>query len=537
LAFDRAAGHYRSCLELLEPGSPEESALRSKLGETLVNSGRSVDAAREFEAAALQAAGKAKVELERRAAFHYAASGHIKAGDAIYERVLARVGLKPATSQRSLLLSIALSSLRLRLQGARFRERNPETVPQIIFDRFDAAWSVAVPMSLTNAAQAMNFGLLSLLIAMKAGDPIRFVYGLGYCYVLTLQGGEARRRAAALIEIGRAIVARQQDPTLDGVFAYSQAGVSYVQGHWKETLRLLDQAEEAFATRARGAYFYLAQIHTLQFYALWPMGEYAELARRSGPFLEEAEQLGDLFFAANIRSFSQPLVHLMADRPDLAPTSVVSGLKELPGYQLQNAMAALIYAWIALYEGKAAGNLDYVEEQWKLMRTHRIDSFDNMKAACHDFRLRTALAAAQSKHSSLKEKKRAMKIARDSYRQLEKHQHPWSKASMTIGKAAFEVVRGNRESAARTFLAGAAQFEDLDMLGHAWSARRRAGELSADDSGQELIELADRWFRSQSIACPKRFAAMVVGGYADHDLSEEGSDTCRKSPANPPKIR
>jgi len=47
----------------------------------------SVEAAREFESAALYALDKTKVELERQAAFHYSGSGYIREGNAIFERV------------------------------------------------------------------------------------------------------------------------------------------------------------------------------------------------------------------------------------------------------------------------------------------------------------------------------------------------------------------------------------------------------------------------------------------------------------------
>jgi eukaryotic-like serine/threonine-protein kinase len=520
LAFDRAASHYRSCLELLEPNPEQKSALRAKLGDALVNSGRGVDAAREFEAAAHHAPGKTKIELERRAAFHYAGSGYILEGNAIFERVLKRVGLRFPTSKLAILFSILSSSFRLRLLGSRFRERDAAKVSPATLARFEAASSVAMPMSMTNTALGMNFGLLALLMAMRSGDPVRFVYGLEFAYVLALQGREPRRRAEALIEIARQIVARHDDPNLKGAFLLTEAGVAYVQAKWKETIRLLDEAENIYANRTRGTYFYVAHTRSLQLYTLWSLGEFAELSSRCAPFLEEAEQVGDLLLSANIRTFSQPLAYLAADRPGAASDSVLAGLRAwpAPGYQLQNALAALILAWIAFYEGKAGRNFDVVEEQWKLMRANHIDSFDNMRATTLDFRCRTALAAANRYSESSTGRAKALRVARECSRILDRQTNPWGRASAKVAQAALEEFEGNTTAAAQTLISAAEVFEDTDMMGYAWSARRRAGQMMGADEGRDLVEAADRWFQSQSILRPERFAAMHVGGFAAREL-------------------
>ena len=520
LAFDRAASHYRACLELLAQGPQQESTLRAKLAEALVNSGRGVDAAREFEAAAHHSPAKTRIELERNAAFHYAASGYILEGNAIFERVLQRVGLSFPTSKRAVLFSILSSSFRLRLMGSRFRERDPSGVPPTLLARFDAASSVAKPMTLTNTALGMNFGLLALLMAMRAGDPVRFVYGLECAYVLALQGPEPRRRAEALIEVARGIVARHDDPNLKGAFLLTEAGVAYVQAEWKECIRLLDEAEYTYVNHTRGTYFHVAQVRSLQLYTLWSMGEFRDLSTRCAPFLEEAEQVGDLFFSANIRTFSLPLAYLAADRPGTASDSVVSGLRAwpAPGYQLQNAMAALILAWIAFYEGKAGRNLDFVEEQWRLIRANHIDSFDNMRATTLDFRCRTALAAANRHNKTSPQRTKALKIARECSRILDRQTNPWGRASARVAQAALQEFEGNVAAAAETFLAAAIVFEEIDMMGYAWSARRRAGQMIGGEEGRNLVEAADRWFESQSILRPERFAAMHVGGFAAYEL-------------------
>jgi eukaryotic-like serine/threonine-protein kinase len=293
-----------------------------------------------------------------------------------------------------------------------------------------------------------------------------------------------------------------------------------VQAKWKESIRLLDEAEDIYANRTRGTYFYVAHTRSLQLYTLWSLGEFAELSSRCAPFLEEAEQVGDLLLSANIRTFSQPLAYLAADRPGAASDSVLSGLRAwpAPGYQLQNALAALILAWIAFYEGKAGRNFDFVEEQCRLIRANHIDSFDNMRATTLDFRCRIALAAANRHSKSSAQQKRALRVARECSRILDRQTNPWGRASARVAQAALEEFDGNIASAAEIFVAAAKLFEDIDMMGYAWSARRRAGQMIGGDEGGAMVEAADRWFQSQSILRPERFAAMHVGGFAAREL-------------------
>ena len=82
-----------------------------------------------------------------------------------------------------------------------------------------------------------------------------------------------------------------------------------------------------------------------------------------------------------------------------------------------------------------------------------------------------------------------------------------------MARAAMLEIEGGSAAAAEELLQSAAQYESLDMMGYAWSVRRRAGELLGADRGRELIAASDGWFQSQFVACPNRLTAMHVGGF------------------------
>ena len=516
LAFDRAAAHYRHTMDLINAGPRRLAAIRVKLGEALVNAGHCLEAAQEFELAAHASPSEQELDLERRAAFHYTSSGRLDEGRLIFRRVLGRVGVGLSNSPRATVASLVWNSLRLRANGAKFRERDTTLIPRRLLDRFDSVWSMAAPMGMLNTAEGMRFGTKALLLALKAGDPERLVLGLQVsAYALALEGENGRRRARALIDKARALIGENKDPRLTAILLFAEAAAEYVQAEWGKCLRLLEEAEEIFETRLRGVHWELASLRTLELYTLHAMGSFRELRARYVPFLREAEELGDLYSSANVETFCEPIVHIVSDEPKLARQTIASGLQrwKASGYHLQNVMAAHASAWLALYEGRAWENLVNVERDWKLLSANNFHRLENIRVAWLDLRFRTALATANSKSNPPDVRKRASQIAVQIQNSLAREKTWWRMASAAVARSAIQAMAGARAAAAHSLLDAATRFEVFDMLGYAWSARRRAGELLGGASGSELVATAEKWFESESVVRADRVAAMHVGGF------------------------
>jgi serine/threonine protein kinase/tetratricopeptide (TPR) repeat protein len=522
LAFDRATSHYRHSMELLKLTPIQEASLRAKLADALVNSGRSVEAASEFERAAEAGPPEKKLELQRRAGFHYAASGRVDRSYEVFGRVLGSVGLRLPSSPRAMLLSLLWNSLRLRMSGTSFRQRG--RISRSLLERFDAIWSIAAPLGMISTAQAMSLGMQSLRLALKAGDPERLVYGLQVAaYGLALEGESGRSRARSLIKVAHDIVEQRQDQRLRGTLLFTEAAVEYVRGEWLTCIDLLDKAEEIFL-RVPGAHWEIASTRTLQLYSLHVLGKFTEVQARSSPFLQEAEELGDLYSCANVETFCAPMaLVILDDQPDRALQCIKSGLQRwtVKGYHLQNAMAAHATSWLAFYEGRAACNLHYVEKQWRQLQAAYFDRLENIRTAWQDLRLRTALAAKASPAMPPADRTRASKIAEAARKALAREQTKWGRATSNVAEAAMAESNGNILAAFEKLLEAAHQFEAMGMMAYASSARRRAGQLVRSEKGEEIVRTADAWFGSQSVARPDRVAAMHVGGFSDLDRKEE----------------
>ena len=131
LAFNHAAGLFQRALDLSTVTGEEPGELRSKLAEALANAGRSAEAAVLYREAAQRAEAANRLELERRAAYYFAASGHIQQGREAFARILAEVGLRLPSSPAEAIRTILWSRLQLMARGLNFTPRPESEVSKI----------------------------------------------------------------------------------------------------------------------------------------------------------------------------------------------------------------------------------------------------------------------------------------------------------------------------------------------------------------------------------------------------------------------
>ncbi len=120
LAFDRAARLYRRCLDLLPAGSREGVALRTQLGDALVQAGRGAEAANAYLSAA-QEARTGAVELNARAAGQLLRSGHVDSSIEVLRRALEGLELRLPETPRAALFSLMRQRVLIRLHRLTFR--------------------------------------------------------------------------------------------------------------------------------------------------------------------------------------------------------------------------------------------------------------------------------------------------------------------------------------------------------------------------------------------------------------------------------
>src|SRR5262249_16285121 len=141
--FDRAARLYREAIASIGTDDPRWQALHEQLGVALGNARRGPEAAAAYLCAVEGAGASHALDLRRRAAEHYLASGHMEEGLGVLRGVLAATGLSmPATPLAAVLRTLPLLVF-LWLRGLWFRERRESELPAEVLVRIDACAAVA----------------------------------------------------------------------------------------------------------------------------------------------------------------------------------------------------------------------------------------------------------------------------------------------------------------------------------------------------------------------------------------------------------
>ncbi|HEX2670772.1 MAG TPA: AAA family ATPase, partial [Polyangiaceae bacterium] len=156
LAFMRAVRLYRTALEIGVERPRHE--LLSRLGDALVNAGRSADAADAYRDAAAVAPRDRAIELSRLAAEHYLKGGRDLEGLAELRVVLAAVGLAYPESSNAAFGSLLYHRARLRLRGLSFTQTTVERCAAHDLTRVDVAFSATAGLAMVDVVRGADFG-------------------------------------------------------------------------------------------------------------------------------------------------------------------------------------------------------------------------------------------------------------------------------------------------------------------------------------------------------------------------------------------
>ncbi len=120
-------------------------------------------------------------------------SGHLDEGQAILRGVLEQVGMSLPRTRFGGLVSLIAHRLRIRLRGLGYRERRAGEVPESLLEKIDVSWSVAAGLATKDPIIAPAFQSRNLLLALRAGEPLRLVRALAWEAAHDANGGIATR--------------------------------------------------------------------------------------------------------------------------------------------------------------------------------------------------------------------------------------------------------------------------------------------------------------------------------------------------------
>ncbi len=512
LAFDRAVKLYRRALELGPADPAAARRIRTRLGDALANVGRSVEAAQAYQEAAVDADKLELIELERRAAYQFLVSGHIDEGLSAFGAILDPMGLSLPRTPRRAFMRLLLSRARLRVRGLRFRERSAAEVPGETLELIDIYRSVAVGISVVDVIRGADYQTRSLLLALKAGEPLRIALALGWEAVhVACQGRPAWRRTQRLVAAAGGLADRLGHPHALGMASLSAGAAEFLIGRYASGLELLDRAEAIFRERCTGVIWELDTARIFCLWSLFYLGRLAELGTRCHDIFQEARDRGDRYMVATPGPFVGTVVRLAEDDVEGARRFASQALGEWShqGFHIQHLNFYYGNLYIDLYAGDAAGAWRRITETEPVLESSLLLRIQQVHADViqHTGRCAVAMAAVSADPRPL------LRVAEKSARRLDRQQLPWTCALSQLIKAGVASVRGDAGRALQLLADATGRFESADMGVFAASARRHLGQLRGGDEGRELIEQADMSMRVQLIVNPSRMAACLAPGF------------------------
>ena len=522
LAFDHAAELYRTALEL-NPGPPVQArSLWRRLGDALANAGRGAEAAQAYLTASKSAPAAETLELKRLASTQLLISGHLDEGLALLRTLFRLLGMTMPETPRGALASLLWHRAVLRLRGERFRARDESEISPMELTRIDLCWSAVAGLSMIEPVRGADFQTRGLLMALRAGEPFRIARALAmeaaHC---ATAGVAAEPRAATLLETAATLAEQLESPQARGMVELVRGVSSYLFGRWGAAQASLDEAEQLFRNHCTGVAWERDTGHNFALWALWQMGQLAELKRRWTVLLREAQERGDLYATITLTTFPMTIIKLAANQQPDSEAELEARLSRRGGqpFNLQhsNAFDSLIY--LDLYRGDLTRAWVRLNTIWPQYAHSLLFRIQLTRIQMLELRARCAVAMAERSSNPAP---LILQARRDAQR-LQREGQPWALAHAHYVRAAIAACEEDAVRSSAELDAAARLYDQAEMPLNAQIMRFRLGEVQAGDETRALRNDAELWMRDQEIIVPARWAGMYAPGFSR--ISSESTET------------
>jgi hypothetical protein len=321
------------------------------------------------------------------------------------------------------------------------------------------------------------------------------------------------KRARKLLAEAERLARKNQQPTAIGLVAGCTGLAEFVFGQFKSARGHLERAERLFQESCVGVAWEIDVTRLFALICLNFEGQLAELARRLGPIVLEAEDRGDLFAATSIRVATAHIVALAADRPAEARRGVDEAMRRWSqtGFQMQHRYALLAHADIDLYEGRAAEAHRRLEAAWPAMEKALLLRIKQQRLEMLAVRARAALGAAAQSEGRARQALigQALRAAA----RIERDAMAWATPIASLIRAGAAHLEGQSDIALAGLARAEAGFVGAEMALYAAIARRRRGELLGGDEGAALVASADEALAAATVKNVSAVTALLSPGF------------------------
>ena len=484
LAFLRAGRLYRMALEIGVPRPRHE--LLTRVGDALVNAGRSADAADAYHHAARAAPSEQAIELSRRAAEHYLKGGRDLDGLSELRAVLHAVGMKYPESTSAAVTSLLYHRARLRLRGLSFEQTALARCKKKDLIRVDVAFSATAGLTMVDVVRGAAFGAQQLQLALAVGEPIRICRALAFeASNAAAVGARSRERIERLVRTAESLALRSQDPHGSALAKIAGGLVHAFSGEWRAAQRMLDEAEVILRERCRAVTWELTNAQAWSCNSLILCGDLPAASARVPALIREAQERSDRY----------ALMHLIypACITALVANDVETGFRVAtddssfrscePGRFTAGHWGRLISTQsVHRYRGEGRRARRFVQEQWpglvssQFLRVHLMRVFSEFERAL------CCIAALDEGETS----RELVRQAEQSLKRVRRDSPVYAVPMADFAAGCLAAAQGDPARALTAFERAASGLAAVDMGYLALCARKRCAELLGGDSGRTL---------------------------------------------------
>jgi len=522
LAFDHAARLYRTALDLHQGSTGQAGLLWRRLGDALANAGRGAEAASAYSKAAESATAAETLELKRLASTQLLISGHVDEGLALLRTLLGPLGLSMPDTPQQARFSLVWHRALLRSRGLGFRNRDESQISAMDLTRIDLCWSAVAGLSMSEPIRGADFQTRGLLLALRAGEPLRIARALAMeAGHRSTAGVAATSRVATLLKAADDIAGRIDSPYARGMVEMIRGFASLMLGEWKSAQTSLDQADLLFRNHCTGVTWERDTLHNFVLWALVQMGELAELRRRWSGLLRESQERGDLYAATMLTTFYMTMIKLAGNESLEHETELEAAVDRRHdrrfGLQHSAALESLIHLY--LYRGDIGRAWIRLKAIWPEYSRSMLLRIQMIRIHMLELRARTALSLAEKTDQA----DVYLRQAKSDARRLEREGQKCALAHAHYIRAGVAACNEDAVRSVEELILAADQYEAAEMPLRAQILRYRLGDIQNDVATRALREEAEQWIRAQGIASPVRWCGMYAPGFAK--ISNESVET------------
>ncbi len=530
LAFEQAAYLYRKSLEQRPSSGTERCDLLVRLADALANSGRGIEAARQYLAASGLEGTDEALMLQGKAGFNFCAAGDIDSGRETLAGVLTRLGMSLPKTRVRALLSLVLNRVRLVMRGIKFRERPDAQLTRDERMRLDVTWQVATGLFVIDTIRGTDFATRNTLLALKTGEPYRIARSLAWEATQTsMEGVKTRKATARLLATADELAQRLNHPHALAMALLGRGISDFYSGQWHASTETCDRATVALTEGCTGVAWELDMSNAFAYWALFWSGEFAEIQRRYPRLMADAQQRGDRLAVANYTTFAGPFAFLPHDDAaglEVALTGAMGDWSK-QDFHVQHFTALSAQTYLEQYRGRSVAAWEHMLTQWPSLSGSFVLMVEIVRIYMHHLRAASAIAAACELRASgnptakIPGGGRSWSIAdleAEATRwakKLERERAAYARPMAALIRAALAVSAGQTSAACDHLKFATTEFQQLNASMYSASAQYQLGCLLGGDIGQQQRAQAEQLMRSQNVLRPSRIANLFAPGFGE----------------------